>query len=810
MLYEERQALYEERRSRDTGDQRPQNAGALQTSRTEPRRTGPLNSPYSSKQEPRVNAVRISQTSEPTSSFESLRGAQPERHDRPRKRQIVDFEGRPIEDYDGQRSLRSGQSSHALLPANLRKGENLDSHYGSSTRNGLTPGAGGSPIQAFFSSVPSLDDSIPGSPNLHRVPNGRGVNHMYDGNEHYRPDLITDDVSWGDWDELRQFTPTSNAKQRMVANNNNVDAQHDDTDAANALFMFARGAKSSNQSSFLPPRTPSSSARLPPPGSHASVVLSSNSTAPIPFPFSPAAYDEQAPLSFAHESGVDPKDNPFARMYGSADGKADMFITYTISEDLTGNQDSVMNARLAGLAARCGRSSFSQMPDQETVGVHADRHRKLDDIPGVSRGNGSRASGDVADSGVLPPGTVSASLTEEDDEAVQRLFRLSFDRQAVIDAYFACDKNEELAANFLFDQSEDDEEEEGAGPPRIAIPTLPTAPSAIRTPPWSPSTLIPKDPPVNPADQNPPCNTLYVGNLPVDTSEEELKALFSSQPGYKRLAFRTKQNGPMAFVEFEGVSSATKAMQELYGVLLSNSVKGSIRLSFSKNSLGVRDTQLDRRYPDDLFAIPAFPRLTPPLVQQRDSDGSDTGNTEFPYGVDPSTDTELALALHMSIEEGQARINREKLQTTDPKNALEPILNEVQSSLRSPGMQIATGQEQRAGAGRGNEDEIQSFIQRRLAHHQGTQLLQVAQNSGGQPNKISQQRRQRIKSISRQQRQPINHIPQTHRKLMNNISRAPMQAQRNVLARAMLRRERLLALQDRLAVSEIDYQGNDP
>ncbi|KAK4971222.1 cell cycle RNA binding protein whi3, partial [Elasticomyces elasticus] len=98
-------------------------------------------------------------------------------------------------------------------------------------------------------------------------------------------------------------------------------------------------------------------------------------------------------------------------------------------------------------------------------------------------------------------------------------------------------------------------------------------------------------PPVNPADQNPPCNTLYVGNLPIDTSEDELKTMFSRQRGYKRLCFRTKQNGPMCFVEFEDVPAASKALLELYGHPLSNSVKGGIRLSFSKNPLGVRAGQ---------------------------------------------------------------------------------------------------------------------------------------------------------------------------------------------------------------------------
>jgi RNA recognition motif-containing protein len=95
----------------------------------------------------------------------------------------------------------------------------------------------------------------------------------------------------------------------------------------------------------------------------------------------------------------------------------------------------------------------------------------------------------------------------------------------------------------------------------------------------------------NPADQNPPCNTLYVGNLPMNTSEDELRALFSRQQGYKRLSFRTKANGPMCFVEFEDVSFAARALGELHGSLLSNSIKGGIRLSFSKNPLGVRNGQ---------------------------------------------------------------------------------------------------------------------------------------------------------------------------------------------------------------------------
>lgn len=94
-------------------------------------------------------------------------------------------------------------------------------------------------------------------------------------------------------------------------------------------------------------------------------------------------------------------------------------------------------------------------------------------------------------------------------------------------------------------------------------------------------------------DNHPPVNTLFVGNLPSTASsavlsqiEDQLRATFSSCRGFRQFSFRLKSNGPMCFVEFEDVHTASKAMSELNGHSLGGAIKnGGIRLSFSKNPL---------------------------------------------------------------------------------------------------------------------------------------------------------------------------------------------------------------------------------
>jgi len=44
-------------------------------------------------------------------------------------------------------------------------------------------------------------------------------------------------------------------------------------------------------------------------------------------------------------------------------------------------------------------------------------------------------------------------VTEEEKAAIERLASMGFDRNLAIQAFFACDKNETLAANYLIEHA---------------------------------------------------------------------------------------------------------------------------------------------------------------------------------------------------------------------------------------------------------------------------------------------------------------------------------------------------------------------
>jgi UV excision repair protein RAD23 len=75
-----------------------------------------------------------------------------------------------------------------------------------------------------------------------------------------------------------------------------------------------------------------------------------------------------------------------------------------------------------------------------------------DPMSGMGHGGGGGAG-----SQQMPPGSISVSPVEM--EAINNLVQLGFTKERAAEAYFACDKNEEMAANFLFEAGMMDEDQ---------------------------------------------------------------------------------------------------------------------------------------------------------------------------------------------------------------------------------------------------------------------------------------------------------------------------------------------------------------
>lgn len=94
--------------------------------------------------------------------------------------------------------------------------------------------------------------------------------------------------------------------------------------------------------------------------------------------------------------------------------------------------------------------------------------------------------------------------------------------------------------------------------------------------------------PVQNTKDNPPCNTLFIGNLGENINEEELRGIFSVQPGFKQMKVLRQERHTVCFIEFEDVNSATNVHHSLQGAVIPSSGSIGMRIQYSKNPFGRR------------------------------------------------------------------------------------------------------------------------------------------------------------------------------------------------------------------------------
>lgn len=132
---------------------------------------------------------------------------------------------------------------------------------------------------------------------------------------------------------------------------------------------------------------------------------------------------------------------------------------------------------------------------------------------------------------------------------------------------------------------------------------VPPVPIPAPAPAPTPSSYVP----VQNNKDNSPCNTLFIGNLGENINEEELRGLFSVQPGFKQMKILRQERHTVCFIEFEDVSSATNVHHNLQGAVIPSSGSVGMRIQYSKNPFGKRK---DLIYPAAAANVNGVPPMT--------------------------------------------------------------------------------------------------------------------------------------------------------------------------------------------------------